>query len=111
MNEENLDQSKTPADDQTFPGRRQFLQSLGKWSGAAITAAVAGAWLAGASKAEAGAWINRRGGGGGGWVNRHVGGGTWVNGGGGGWVNRRVSSGGAWVNGRVGGGGAWVNRW
>lgn len=78
-------------------GRRLFLQSMGKWSGAAIAAAVAGGWLASAPKAEAGAWINRRVGGGA-WVNRAVGGGAWINGGGGGWINRRV------------GGGSWINR-
>jgi hypothetical protein len=78
--------------------RRLFLQSMGKWSGAAIAAAVfGGAWLAFPPEAKAGAaWVNRRyGGGGGGWVNRYGGGG------GGGWVNRRG----------YGGGGAWVNRW
>jgi len=84
--------------------RRLFLQSMGKWSGAAITAAViAGAWLALPPKANAGAWVNRRGGwGGGGWINRFGGGGGgWINGGGGGgWINRRG----------YGGGGAWVNR-
>ena len=83
--------------------RRLFLQSLGKWSGAAITAALfAGAWLALPPKANAGAWVNRRGGYGGGWVNRvGGGGGGWINGGGGGgWINRRG----------YGGGGAWVNR-
>jgi hypothetical protein len=89
--------------------RRLFLQSLGKWSGAAIAAAVfSGAWLAFPPEAKAGAaWVNRRyGGGGGGWVNRYGGGGGggWINGGGGGggWVNRR---------GYGGGRGAWVNRW
>jgi hypothetical protein len=85
--------------------RRVFLQSLGKWSGAAIAAALlAGAWLALPPKANAGAWINRRGGYGGGWINRFGGGGGgWINGrgGGGGWINRRG----------YGGGGAWVNRW
>ena len=60
---------------------------MGKWSGAAIVAAVAGTWLASAPDAQAGAWINRR-----------VGGGGWINGGGGGWINRRV------------GGGSWINR-
>ena len=90
--------------------RRLFLQSMGKWSGAAIAAVVfSGGWLAFPPEAKAGAaWVNRRGygGGGGGWVNRYGGGGGgWVNryggGGGGGWVNRRG----------YGGGGAWVNRW
>jgi hypothetical protein len=73
-------------------GRRLFLQSLGKWSGAAIAAVVAGNWLA--PQAEAAGWVNRRCGGGGAWVNHRYGGGT-----------------GAWVNRHYGGGGAWVNRW
>src|ERR1700680_3786917 len=71
---------------------------LGKWSGAAIAAAVfGGAWLAAPPDAKAGAWINRRG----------------YGGGGGGWINGRgYGGGGAWVNRRAyGGGGAWVNRW
>ncbi|MBT9588069.1 hypothetical protein IV102_32330 [bacterium] len=74
--------------------RRRFLQGLGKWSGAAIMAAVAGIALT--PEASAGAWINRRGGGGwingvGGWINGGGGGGGWINrrGGGGGWINRR----------------------
>jgi hypothetical protein len=67
--------------------RREFLQSIGKWSGAAIVAAVGAAWLGSAPKARA-AWVNRRGGGGG-WVNGGGGGGGWVNRGGGGWINRR----------------------
>ena len=83
--------------------RRDFLQSLKKWSRAVIGGVVLGT-LASGSKAEAG-WINSRGawvnGGGGGWANR---GGSWINGGGG-WINR----GGSWVNGG-GGGGSWVNR-
>jgi hypothetical protein len=86
-------------------GRRLFLQSMGKWSGAAIAAVLGGAWLAFPPEANAGAWVNRRGGyGGGGWINRRGGGGGgWINGGGGGggWINRRA----------YGGGGAWVNRW
>lgn len=78
--------------------RRLFLQGMGKWSGAAIAAAVAGTWLGSGSQAQAGAWINRRLGGGG-WVNGLGGGGSWINrGGGGGWINRR------------GGGGSWINR-
>jgi hypothetical protein len=86
--------------------RRLFLQSMGKWSGAAIAAAVFGSvWFAGPPTVQAG-WINRRGGGGygGGWINGRGGwggGGSWVNGGGGGWVNRR----------NYGGGGSWINRW
>jgi hypothetical protein len=83
--------------------RRLFLQSMGKWSGAAIAAALfGGAWLASPPEANAGGWVNRRGGGGGGWINGRGGGGGggWINGGGGGWVNRRG----------YGGGGSWVNR-
>jgi hypothetical protein len=93
--------------------RRQFLQGLGRWSGAAIAAVLGSTWLADPPDTKAGGWVNRRGGGGGGaWVNRGGGGGGWVNrsgGGGGGWVNRWGGGGGAWVN-RYGGGG-WVNRW
>jgi hypothetical protein len=70
--------------------RRDFFQSLKKWSRAVIGGVVLGALLPG-SKAEAG-WINSRG--------------AWVNNGGGGWINR----GGSWVNGHGGGGGSWVNR-
>jgi hypothetical protein len=98
--------------------RRLFLQSLGKWSGAAIAAAVFGsAWLGIPPEVNAGvAWINRRGyGGGGGWINRGwSGGGGWINGygGGGGWINGYGGGGGGWINRRgYGGGGAWVNRW
>jgi len=79
----------TPPSPEDQESRRLFLQSLGKWSGAAIVAAVAGTFFASAPESRAGAWVNRRVGGGG-WVNR--------GGGGGGWINRRV------------GGGAWVNR-
>jgi hypothetical protein len=90
MNDSLLDQSESSPDKGEDQNRRQFLQSTGKWSSAAIMAAVAGGWLGTAKDAHArGAWVNRRGGGGGGWVNR----------GGGGWVNRRV------------GGGGWINRW
>jgi hypothetical protein len=86
--------------------RRDFLQSLKRWSQAVIGGVVLGALLP-SSQAEAG-WVNSRGswvnghGGGGGWANP---GGSWINGGGG-WINR----GGSWVNGHGGGGGSWVNR-
>ena len=79
-----------------------FLRGIGKWSGAAIAAAVTGAWFASAPRAEAGRWVNRRGGGGGGWAN--------ARGGGGGWVNSRGGGGGGWANARGGGGGGWINR-
>ena len=81
--------------------RHEFLQSIGKWSLAAILAGVGGAWLGTAPEARAAGWINRRGVGGGwinggGWVNRA---GGWINGGGsgGGWINRR-GAGARWVN-------------
>jgi hypothetical protein len=101
-NEDSLE-TTGPDDNQELLGRRWFLQSMGKWSAAAIAAAViGGTWLASPPTAQAGGWVNRRGGGGGGWINGRGGGGggAWVNGGGGGggWINRR------------GGGGAWVNR-
>ena len=88
MSDKPSDEGNVPEKNDDVLGRRMFLQSMGKWSGAAIAAAVAGSWLASAPRAEAGGWINRRGGGGGGWVN----------GGGGGWVNRRGGGGGGWIN-------------
>jgi hypothetical protein len=88
MNDKPSSEPSVPEGSHDVVGRRLFLQSMGKWSGAAIAAAVAGVWLASAPKAEAGGWINRRGGGGGGWINR----------GGGGWVNRRGGGGGGWIN-------------
>jgi hypothetical protein len=119
MQSEDSSETTGPAEDQeptsgssplpsSLLRRRWFLQSMGKWSSAAIVAAiVGGAWLAAPPGAEAGAWVNRRGGGGGGgWINGRGGGGggAWHNGGGGG--------GGGWINRRgYGGGGAWVNRW
>ena len=115
MNDETFNETMGAEQGRELVDRRLFLQSMGKWSGAAIAAAVlGGAWIAFPPEAKAGAWVNRRGYGGGGWVNRSGGGGGgWINhGGGGGWVNRRVyGGGGAWVNGRGGGGGGWVNRW
>ena len=116
MNSETPRDSTQSREEKELLGRRLFLQSIGKWSGAAIAAAVfAGAWLATPPETRAGAWVNRRGGGGGGaWVNRWGGGGGgWVNrggGGGGGWINRWGGGGGGWVN-RGGGGGGWINRW
>jgi len=95
MSNESSNQETVPAERIESLNRRLFLRSIGKWSGAAIVAAVAGgAWLASSPEANAGAWVNRRG---------VVRGGGWINGGGGG--------GGGWINRRVGGGGAWVNRW
>lgn len=114
MSDKSSNDGKVPAAGDEVIGRRLFLQSLGKWSGAAIAAAVAGSWLGSAPDAQAGGWVNRRCGGGGSWVNRYGGGGGgWVNryGGGGGWVNRWGGGGTGWVNRYGGGGGAWVNRW
>jgi len=106
MNDETSKEATGTSEGEDLLARRLFLQSMGKWSGAAIAAAVfGGAWLAFPPEAKAGAWVNRRGGGGygGGWVNR-------VGGGGGGWINHG-GGGGGWINRRgYGGGGAWVNR-
>jgi hypothetical protein len=106
MSNETPNETSGTEEERELLGRRLFLQSMGKWSGAAIAAAVlGGASLAFPPEANAGAWVNRRGGYGGGWVNRAGGGGRWINGGGGG-------GGGGWINRRAyGGGGAWVNRW
>src|SRR5262245_28140352 len=97
MNTPSSDPAEVP--ESTLQDRRRFLQSLGKWSGAAIAA---GCWLTSVPRAQAGAWANSR-----------IGGGAWANarpGGGGAWSNRAVG-GGAWANSRVGGGGgAWANR-
>ena len=102
MNDSNSNEAVPPSDE--IQDRRVFLKGVGKWSGAAILAAVAGSFVGTAPEAQAGAWINRRGGwinGGGGWLNRAGGDGAWINGGGGG---------GGWINRRGGGGGSWVNR-
>jgi hypothetical protein len=107
MNDETSDETTGSEEGRELLGRRLFLQSMGKWSGAAIAAVVfGGAWLAFPPEANAGAWVNRRGGGGGGgWINRS-------GGGGGGWINGGGGGGGGWINRRgYGGGGAWVNRW
>ena len=99
MNDETCSETTNTEERSELLDRRLFLQSMGKWSGAAIAAAVfGGAWLASPPAANAGGWVNRRGGGGGGWINgRGGGGGGWINGGG--WVNRRgYDAGGAWVN-------------
>ncbi len=94
MSNESSNEKTVPAESSESLDRRLFLRSIGKWSGAAIAAAVTGgAWLASLPVANAGAWVNRRGG---------IRGGGWINGGGGG---------GGWINRRGGGGGAWVNRW
>ena len=93
MNDEASNETTGTEEGRELLDRRLFLQSMGKWSGAAIAAVVFGStWIAFPPEANAGAWVNRRGGGGGGWING--------GGGGGGWINRRG----------YGGGGAWVNR-
>jgi hypothetical protein len=88
-NETSMDRSPQPEKIESVD-RRLFLKSLGKWSGAAVVAAVGGGiWMASSPKAMAG-WVNRRG---------AVRGGGWINGGGGGgWINRRVGVGGGWIN-------------
>ena len=97
--------AENPSDENDLLSRRDFLQSLKKWSQIVIGGVALGGLVAG-KEAEA-AWVNSRGSwvnghGGGGWANR---GASWVNGGGG-WVNR--SGGAGWINGH--GGGGWVNR-
>jgi len=119
MSDKSSHEAGVPEASNPVIGRRLFLQSMGKWSGAAIVAAVAGSWLASPPSVEAGSWINRRGGGGGSWVNRFGGGGGgWINRGGGwgnfggGWINRVGgwnNFGGGWIN--HGGPGGWINRW
>lgn len=82
--------------------RREFLLSLKKWSKVVIGLAVVGAAGITDQDAEAGSWINRRGG----WINRPwSNGGSWANSGSGGWVNRH--GGGGWANGSDG---SWANR-
>jgi len=109
---------QSPSDEKALLTRRDFLVGLKKWSTVVIGGAVLGGLLLPPTDAEAGAWINNRGGwGGGGWINGG-GGGSWINGGGGGgWVNRgggggwvNRGGGGGWVNHRGGGGGSWINR-
>jgi hypothetical protein len=106
MNDE-ANEERVQAESDESLNRRLFLRSLGKWSGAAVIAAVAGGvWIASSPKASAG-WVNRRGVvRGGGWIN----GGGWVNRAGG-WINGRGGGGGGWINRRIGGGGGWINRW
>ena len=84
------EQSESGAEEEVpLQTRREFLLSLGKWSKVVIAGAVLGGALSqSVPDAQAGAWVNRRGGGGGGWINGHGGGG------GGGWINRR----GGWYN-------------
>jgi hypothetical protein len=98
MNDKTSNETTSAEEGRELQNRRLFLQSMGKWSGAAIAAAVFGStWLASPPEANAAGWVNRRVGGGGGWVNgRGGGGGGWINGGAGGWVNRRGAGG--WIN-------------
>src|SRR5258708_36180270 len=67
MNHEPSNETAANDEGEELLARRLFLQSMGKWSGAAIAAVVfGGAWLASPPSANAAAWVNRRGGGGGG---------------------------------------------
>ena len=62
MNDEQSNEPTDTDEEEGLLGRRLFLQSMGKWSGVAIAAAVfGGAWLAAPPDAAAGAWVNRRG--------------------------------------------------
>ena len=61
MNDETSSEAKGAEEHRELLARRLFLQSIGKWSGAAIAAAVfGGAWLAFPPETNAGAWVNRR---------------------------------------------------
>ena len=75
--------------------RRLFLRGAGKWSGAAIAAAIfGGAWVAFAPRVNGSSiWVNRWGPRRGGWIN--------------GWGPRR----GRWINRWGPGRGRWLNRW
>jgi hypothetical protein len=109
MNDSSINETSPAPEDEEFQDRRHFLQGMGKWSGAAIFAAIAGTMFSSVSQTQAATWINRRSGGRGNWVNRGGGGGNWINrGGGGSWINR--SGGGGWVNRRAAGRGSWINR-
>ncbi|RBP36591.1 hypothetical protein DES53_11630 [Roseimicrobium gellanilyticum] len=109
MNEETsgkeMNTEEVSPQDREAMDRRECLRAVGRWSAAAVAAATGAAWLGSAGSAQAGAWVNRRYGGGG-WINGR---GGWVNRAGG-WLNGRGGGGGGWINRRVGGGG-WINRW
>ena len=82
------DQVSTPLD-ATQRSRRDFLIGLGRWSKVVIGTAVLGGLAVPMTDAQAGSWVNRRGGvAGGGWANSYGGGGSWANRRGvGGWIN------------------------
>lgn len=98
MTDQHQVRSDEPAEGAVAVERREFLRGLGKWSQAVI-GGVLGAGLISSPQAQAGSWVNRRGGGswinGGGWNNRPS---SWINRGGGSWINRRGSGGGSWIN-------------
>jgi hypothetical protein len=93
MNDESSFLMRGSEESAELQDRRLFLKGMGKWSGAAIAAAVIGAaWFVSAPKVSGGVWINRWGPRRGGWINR--------------WGPRR----GGWIN-RWGPRGGWINRW
>jgi hypothetical protein len=104
MSDELFEQAaQPPEEEEERKGRRLFLRSMGKWSGAAVGAVVAVTWLESGTEAQAGIWINRRWCGGrprpGRWINnRWRPGGSWLNRGPGGWINRRCGRPGSWIN-------------
>jgi len=94
MNDEPSFETEGPEEAREGQERRLFLRGLGKWSAAAIAAAVlGGAWFKSAPQAQAGVWINRWGPRRGGWINR--------------WGPRR----GRWINRWGPPRGSWINRW
>ena len=71
MNDEPSFETEGSEEEREGQERRLFLRGLGKWSVAAIAAAVfGGAWFKSAPQAQAGIWINRWGPRRGGWINR-----------------------------------------
>jgi hypothetical protein len=57
MNDDTFNETTGTEEERELLGRRRFLKSMGKWSGAAIAAAVfGGAWLGFPPEANAGAW-------------------------------------------------------
>lgn len=87
--DETIQEQQQVTEEHDLVSRREYLLSLKKWSKVVIGGVLLSGMLAGTSQnADAGGWINNRGGGGGGWGN----------GGGGGWINNRGGGGGGWIN-------------
>jgi len=91
----NLTPDENSTDENELISRREFFVGLKKWSKVVIGSAIVGSAVVNANQeAQAGSWINRRGG----WGNGRGGGIGWANGRGGGWINRRGGGGVGWIN-------------